>query len=166
MIQKLQKQQSHVNAHPDLGFDFEGVKNLPKTIIYLDRNNTPDVWGDIKQTIAENSYIAPGRKPDFRTVVLLPKQEHFDKALYRKQNPICPHLIYECCKRIFNRKEHGCLSGDNKPKAVEVVLKFAKLHDGVDFHNEKQIRSYFDDILVLDFMKYASRPAPLLTETI
>ena len=109
--------------------------NLPKTIVFLDRNNTPDVWGDIKKTISDNSIVAPGRLPDFRTVVLLPKQETFDKSLYKMQNPICPHLVYECCKRIFNRKEHGCLSGANKPKAVEVVLKFAKLHDGVDFHN-------------------------------
>ena len=139
---------------------------MPKTIIYLDRNNTPDVWNDIKRTVYENSSTPPGKLPDFRTVVLLPKQEPFDRSLYRTQNPICPHLIYECCKRIFNRKEHGCLSGSNKPKAVEVVLKFAKLHDGADFHNEQQIRSYFDDILVLDFMKYSSRPQPLLPETI
>ena len=27
------------------------LANLPKTIIYLDRNNTPDVWGDIKKTV-------------------------------------------------------------------------------------------------------------------
>ena len=141
-------------------------KNLPKTIVFLDRNNTPDVWGDIKKTISDNSFIEPGRVPDFRTVILLPKQENFDKTLYKMQNPICPHLVYECCKRIFNRKEHGCLSGANKPKAVEVVLKFAKLHDGVDFHDEQQMRSYFDDILVLDYMKYASRPQPLLPETI
>ena len=86
--------------------------------------------------------------------------------MYNTLNPICPHLIYECCKRIFGRKEHGCLSGANKPKAVEVVLKFAKLHDGFDFHNEEQIRSYFDDILFLDFMKYASRPKPLLDQTL
>ena len=114
----------------------------------------------------ENSYIAPGRLADYRTVVLLPKQEHYDKSLYKTLNPICPHLIYECCKRIFNRKEHGCLSGANKPKAVEVVLKFAKLHDGFDFHDEKQVRSFFDDILVLDFMKYSNRPQPLLSETL
>jgi hypothetical protein len=74
--------------------------------------------------------------------------------------------VYECCKRIFHRRSHGCLSGDNKPKAVEVVLKFAKLHDGVDFEDEDQMHSYFDDILVLDFMKYSSRPHPLLPETI
>ena len=110
--------------------------------------------------------MGPGQKQNFRTVVLLPKQESWDKTLYNTLNPICPHLIYECCKRIFGRKEHGCLSGANKPKAVEVVLKFAKLHDGFDFHNEEQIRSYFDDILFLDFMKYASRPKPLLDQTL
>ena len=99
-------------------------------------------------------------------MVLLPKQEPWDKSLYVRKNPICPHLIFECCTRIFNRKEHGCLSGNNKPKAVEVVLKFAKLHDEFDFCDERQVRSYFDDILFLDFMKYASRKQPLLPQTI
>lgn len=110
--------------------------------------------------------MTAGQVRDYRTVVLLPKQEPFDKTLYRVKNPICPHLIFECCKRIFNRKEHGCLSGNNKPKAVEVLLKFAKLHDNFDFHDEQQVRSYFDDILFLDFMKYSSRKQPLLPETI
>jgi hypothetical protein len=39
-------------------------------------------------------------------------------------------------KRIFKRKSHDCLSGDNKPKVVEVILKFAKLYDGIDFNND------------------------------
>jgi len=104
----------------------------------LDRNNTPDIWGDIKRTVDSSSVTSdgPNHLKDFRTVVLLPKQEHWDKTLYRRKNPICPHLIFECCNRIFKRKEHGCLSGENKPKAVEVVLKFAKLHDDFDFHDE------------------------------
>ena len=46
------------------------------------------------------------------------------------------------------------------------MLKFAKLHDGFDFHNEKQVRSYFDDVLVLDFMKYSARPQPMLNDTL
>ena len=82
------------------------------------------------------------------------------------RNPICPHLIFECCNRIFKRKEHGCLSGSNKPKAVEIVLKFAKLHDNFDFDDEAQVRSYFDEIVFLDFMKYSSRCQPLLPETL
>ena len=52
--------------------------SLPKQIIYLDRNNTPDIWGDIKRTVDESSYVAPGSSKDYRTVVLLPKQEAFD----------------------------------------------------------------------------------------
>ena len=55
------------------------------------------------------------------------------------KNPISPRLIYECCSRVFKRKKHGSLSGENKNKAVEVVLKFAKLHDNVDFNNKAQI---------------------------
>ena len=86
--------------------------------------------------------------------------------MYNSKNPICPHLIFECCKRIFNRRAHGCLSGDNKPKVVEVVLKFAKLHDGYDFDDYDQLHSFFDDVLVLDFMKYQTRPEPLLDETL
>ena len=66
-------------------------------------------------------------------------------------------MIFECCNRIFKRREHGCLSGSNKPKAVEVVLKFAKLHDDFDFDDQHQMQSYFDDILCLDFMKYSER---------
>ena len=46
------------------------------------------------------------------------------------------------------------------------MLKFAKLHDDFDFHNDEQMQSYFDDILFLDFMKYACRRQPLLPETI
>lgn len=49
---------------------------------------------------------------------------------------------------------------------MEVVLKFAKLHDGVDFADELQMHSFFDDILFLDFMKYHAREQPLLPETI
>ena len=113
-----------------------------------------------------SSYTAPNTPRDYRTVVLLPKQETFNKSLYNSKNPICPHLIFECCKRIFNRRAHGCLSGDNKPKVVEVVLKFAKLHDGYDFDDYEQLHSFFDDVLVLDFMKYHTRPEPLLDETL
>jgi hypothetical protein len=55
-------------------------------------------------------------------------------------NPICPQMIYECIKRIFGRKSHDCLSSENKPKVVEVILKFAKLYDGVDFRNDKELK--------------------------
>ena len=47
-----------------------------------------------------------------------------------------------------------------------MVLKFAKLHDDFDFDDQLQIRSYFDDVLCLDFMKYSERKQPLLPETI
>lgn len=99
-------------------------------------------------------------------MVLLPKQEAWDKTLYKLKNPICPHLIYECCKRIFGRKEHGCLNASNKPKVIDVVLKFAKLHDKFDFDDQQQLQSYFDHSVVLDFMRYGSRKEPLLPETL
>lgn len=41
--------------------------------------------------------------------------------------------MYECIKRIFSRPNHECLSSENKPKVAEVILKFAKLYDGIDF---------------------------------
>jgi hypothetical protein len=37
---------------------------------------------------------------------------------------------------------------------VEVILKFAKLYDGVDFDNEEGIKKYFDCSIKLEFMKY------------
>ncbi len=47
-----------------------------------------------------------------------------------------------------------------------MVLKFAKLHDGFDFDDQIQLRSYFDVISNLDFMRYDLRRAPLLPSTI
>jgi hypothetical protein len=49
------------------------------------------------------------------------------------------------------------LSGENKPKVIEVILKFAKLYDGTDFNDEKQLLSYFDSYIKLDFMRYKER---------
>lgn len=140
------------------------------TIVYCDRNNTSDIWTDLKNmfdqvAIQTDSMKKDGVK-DFRTVVLLPKMEPWNRASYLHKNPICPHLIYECVKRIFGRKDHNCLSAANKPKAVEVILKFAKLHDGFDYDDHNQIKSYFDDLKVLDFMRYSQRPKPLEPETI
>ena len=91
--------------------------------------------------------------------------EPFDWSLYKHRNPICPHLTYECIKRIFGRPSHSCLSGNNKHKAVEVVLKFVKLHDGFNFDDRKQILSYFDHYIDMDFMRYKERP-PLLQNTL
>lgn len=140
------------------------------SIVYCDRNNTSDIWGDIRDNFDLNgklteSMLAHGVK-DYKSVVLLPKMEPWDRNLYNSKNPICPHLIFECCKRIFGRKDHSCLSAANKPKAVEVVLKFAKLHDGFDFDDLSQIGEYFDDFAVLDFMRYSERETPLEDSTL
>lgn len=78
-------------------------------------------------------------------------------------NPISPQFIYECIKRIFGRKAHDCLSAENKPKVIEVILKFAKLYDGVDFHNPSHL-AHFDHCIRLEFMRFNDRP-PIARET-
>lgn len=71
---------------------------------------------------------------------MLPLQIPFDNSRYLKVNPICPELTYESIKRIFGRVKHGCLNGSNKPKAVEVVLKFVKLYDGANFLDKNNLK--------------------------
>lgn len=95
----------------------------------------------------------------------MPEQAKFNFSLYNSVNPLSPHFIYECIKRIFSRKSHDCLSSENKPKVIEVILKFAKLYDGVDFNNENQLLSYFDHYVKLEFMKFNDRN-PIAKETI
>jgi len=122
-------------------------------MIYLDRNNTPDVWADISATIAKSSKAAKFK--DFKSVLILPQQHaSFDPQRYNSLNPICPHMIYECCKRIFYRKSHDCLSAENKPKVVEVILKFAKLYDGIDLNDDSTLLKYFDGFIRLDFLQF------------
>ena len=67
-------------------------------------------------------------------------------------------MIYECIKRIFGRKSHDCLSSENKPKVVEVILKFAKLYDGVDLSDDSQLLKNFDGFVRLDFLQFRKRP--------
>ena len=74
-------------------------------------------------------------------------------------------MIYECIKRIFSRKSHDCLSSENKPKAVEVILKFAKLYDGIDLNSDKVLRQHFDDFVRLDFLSFGQR-SKLAEETL
>lgn len=128
-----------------------------KQFIYLDRNNTPDVWGDIQKTII--SAHKNRTVKDFRTILIVPKQHRdFEPKLYKTLNPICPQMIYECSKRIFNRKQHNCLSGANKPKVVDVILKFTKLYDGVDLNDDVFLHKYFDQVVRLDFLHLDQRP--------
>lgn len=94
-----------------------------------------------------------GKARDCKTVLIVPEQHNdFDSSLYNQLNPICPHMMYECIKRIFSRKSHDCLSSENKPKVVEVILKFAKLYDGIDFNCDDTLRKHFDDFVRLDFL--------------
>lgn len=74
-------------------------------------------------------------------------------------------MMYECIKRIFGRKSHDCLSSANKPKVVEIILKFAKLYDGVDLNRDDVLRSFFDDFVRLDFLQFGER-SNLAQETI
>ena len=46
------------------------------------------------------------------------------------------------------------MSSANKPKVVEVILKFSKLYDGVDLSNDDVLRTYFDDFVRLDFLGF------------
>ena len=57
-------------------------------------------------------------------------------------------MFYHCAKRIFNRHEHGCLSGADKPKAIEVLLKFTRLYDHTDFAH---ISRTFTESTYLDY---------------
>ena len=65
--------------------------------------------------------------------------------------------MFECIKRIFGRPKHDCLSSANKPKVVEVILKFAKLYDGADFSSDSHLRKHFDDFVRLDFLQFGQR---------
>lgn len=67
-------------------------------------------------------------------------------------------MIYECIKRIFGRKSHECLSNTNRPKVVDVALRFAKLYDGVDLSDSSVLKEYFDDFIHLDLMQFDQRP--------
>jgi hypothetical protein len=66
-------------------------------------------------------------------------------------------MMFECIKRIFGRPSHDCLSASNKPKVVEVILKFSKLYDGANFNNDEMLLNCFDDFIRLDFMQFGSR---------
>ena len=46
------------------------------------------------------------------------------------------------------------MSSDNKPKVIEVILKFAKLHEGVNFEDEDYIHQFFDHHIQIEFMKF------------
>ena len=135
--------------------DFKDV--MSKKFIYLDRNNTPDVWSNIQRTIA-TAHQSQAVK-DYKTILLVPKQhKDFEPKLYKTPNPICPQMIFECSQRIFNRKQHNCLSGANKPKVIDVILKFTKLYDGVDLNDDAFLKQYFDQVVRLDFLMLEKRP--------
>ena len=132
---------------------------LKKQIVYLDRNNTPDVWGDITKTIKKGYENQSESEKNYKSILIMPEQHpDFDPSRYHTQNPICPQMIYECIKRIFGRKSHDCLSAENKPKVVEVILKFAKLYDGCDLANDEKLLQQFDGFIRLDFLQFKKRP--------
>lgn len=118
-------------------------------ILYVDKNNTPDSW-ELNSKVLRKIAADETGKSVIQTVLLVPKQMPFDKAIYRQANPISPQFIYECFFRVFSRKNH-CLSNDNKPKAVEVLFKYMKLFDGVDFSTPCPL---FDHQLLIDFVNY------------
>lgn len=50
----------------------QGESAITKQIIYLDRNNTPDVWKDISATI-KKAYSGSSEK-QFKSVLVVPEQ--------------------------------------------------------------------------------------------
>jgi hypothetical protein len=76
--------------------------------------------------------------------------------MYTTPNPLCPQFIYECFFRIFSRKNH-CLANDNKPKAVEVVFKYMKLFDKIDFEDSAFLCKHFDCTFSIDFINYCEQ---------
>lgn len=68
-------------------------------------------------------------------------------------------MFVECAKRIFGRKDHDCLSSSNKEKVVEVLLKFVRLYDGIQFNNSDLIGAYFDHFIYMDFLHLRKRDA-------
>jgi hypothetical protein len=158
-IIRPQADQDYLDAIEELAKDDESsyskAQGNVKEFIYLDRNNTPDVWGDISKAIKAG--CGKPNQADYKSILILPKQDYFNPLLYNQSNPISPQFIYECIKRIFARKSHDCLSSANKPKVIEVILKFAKLYDGVDFGDEAHVKQHFDNSLVLEFMKFSER---------
>ena len=118
-------------------------------IVYVDKNNTADKWPSLSQDLRALADQERGLSK-IHTVLLLPQQKVFDKGIYNTPNPICPEFIYECFFRIFNRKNH-CLPGSDKPVIVEVIFKFMKLFDNIDFNLPSPL---FDHSLCLPFVNY------------
>ncbi|CDW84692.1 UNKNOWN [Stylonychia lemnae] len=133
------------------------IQSDAQEMIFMDRNNTPDVWNDITGVIKSNDNTFQSDQ-NFQnqneTILILPNQVPVPKLneLYKCQNPITPQLIYNCIKRIFGRHSHSCLSSENKPKVVEVLLKFTKLYDNIDFENKDSLKGQFNHVLHLDFL--------------
>lgn len=82
--------------------------------------------------------------------MVAPKQRK--SQCYQRPNPISPELFYQSAKRIFSRSTHDCLSSDDKPKAIEVLLKFTRLYDYCSFSNDEDSKKTFKgDTLYLDY---------------
>jgi hypothetical protein len=102
-----------------------------RNLVYLDRNNTSDIWNDITSTIRSHD-----KSSEARIIALMPCMGDFDMNTYQIPNPLSPEFVFECIKRIYNRKEHSCLSSANKDKVIDVLIKFTKLYDGANFRDQ------------------------------
>ncbi|TNV80694.1 hypothetical protein FGO68_gene7919 [Halteria grandinella] len=105
-------------------------------ILYLDRNNTPDIWGSISTA-----------SPHVTSILLTPIQPTYTSHPFLKPNPITPDLFFHCAKRIFSRYSHDCLSAADKPKAIEVLLKFTRLYDNASFTEQR----HFSERIEIDY---------------
>ena len=67
---------AHCNFKSDENQDNQGIQQ--KQLIYLDRNNTPDVWPDIAKTIKSSN-----KQKDYKTFLIVPSQHpDFEPRLY------------------------------------------------------------------------------------
>jgi len=115
------------------------TQKIIKNLVYLDRNNTADVWESIVSAVRQSG------KDSSKVICLMPCMGDFDSfGTYEIQNPLSPEFVFECIRRIYGRKEHTCLSSANKPKVIDVLIKFTKLYDGSNFLDQASLKKFFD----------------------
>ncbi len=89
--------------------------------MYLDRNNTPDIWDEIMNLASEVQAHTLLLKPN-----MLENASHVPDL---PGNMLTARFFYECAVRLLHRADHECLNKSEPEKAIEVLLKFTKLYE-------------------------------------